>query len=76
MHIKFVYYNVKLTGNPDKKMDLWPLLICGMKGIFHVDAPMAAKYPLPQRCQILWKLFLQVSNWFTAYKRGKVSKVW
>ena len=32
----------------------------------------AAKYPLPQRWQILQTQFFEDSDWFTAYNRGKV----
>ena len=30
------------------------------------------KIPFTKRWQILWKQFLEVSDWFTAYNRGKV----
>ena len=40
--------------------------------VFHLPTT-AAKYPLPQRWQILRKQqFLEASDWFTAYNRGKV----
>ena len=41
-----------------------------------LQVPMAAKYPLPQRWQILRKQFLEASDWFTAYNRGKVFNLW
>ena len=40
------------------------------------NVPTAAKYPLPQRWQILRKQFLEASEWFTAYNRGKVFNLW
>ena len=33
---------------------------------------ISAKYPLPQMWQTLRKQFLEASDWFTAYNRGKV----
>ena len=42
----------------------------------YTNGPTAAKYPFPQRWQILQKQFLEASDWFTAYYRGKVFNLW
>ena len=34
--------------------------------------PTTAKYPLPQRRQIWRKQFLEASDWFKTYNRGKI----
>ena len=42
----------------------------------HFQVPMTAKYSLPQSWQFLRKQFLEASDWFTAYNRGKVFNLW
>ena len=40
------------------------------------NVPTAAKYPLPQRWQILRKRFFEDSDWFTVYNRGNIFNLW
>ena len=40
------------------------------------NVPTAAQYPLPLWCQIWLKHFLEASDWFTAYIKGKVFNLW
>ena len=53
-----------------KKVELLLCLFTTVGDQFIV--PAVAKYPLPQRWQMLRKKNLEASDWFTAYNRGKV----